>query len=71
MRWIPEMPCVARAERTGYPSLRIRRWPECPVCGAETDLLYRDMDGDVVGCEACVRTVDAWEECECFQEEEE
>ncbi len=59
---IPEMPSVERAERTGYPSHSIRQWPVCPVCGAETDALYRNMDGDIVGCEACVRTVDAWEE---------
>ena len=34
----------------------------CPVCGAELgfdDAVYRDGDGDVIGCCECVESVSA------------
>lgn len=34
--------------------------PRCPVCGEETDTLYRDRSGDVAGCGECLRPVDAY-----------
>lgn len=36
-------------------------FPRCPVCGDETDTLYKDKYGDIVGCDNCVTTKDAWE----------
>lgn len=40
--------------------------PVCPICGQETDTLYLNRDGEVVGCDniGCVHAVDAyiWEE---------
>nr|DAV97790.1 MAG TPA: protein of unknown function (DUF5318) [Caudoviricetes sp.] len=36
--------------------------PRCPVCGEETDTLYKNIYGETVGCDGCIRTVDAWEE---------
>ena len=36
--------------------------PMCPVCGEETDTLYKNIYGEIVGCDVCIRTVDAWEE---------
>ena len=35
--------------------------PICPVCGEETDTFYQDSDGDIVGCDKCVKTIDAWD----------
>lgn len=35
--------------------------PRCPVCLAETDTFYRNRDYDIIGCDCCVRSVDAWE----------
>lgn len=35
--------------------------PVCPVCGEETDTFKRDYYGDIVGCDNCVRDVDAWD----------
>lgn len=35
--------------------------PRCPVCGAETDTFCRGKHMDIVGCDECVRAVDAWE----------
>ena len=36
--------------------------PCCPVCGAETDTVYKNVYGDPVGCPECVTEVDAWAE---------
>lgn len=36
--------------------------PRCPVCGAETDTFYKNEDGGIVGCDECIRAVDAWDE---------
>lgn len=38
--------------------------PRCPVCGEETDTLYKNIYEEIVGCDGCIRTVDAWEEKE-------
>ena len=38
------------------------KYPTCPVCGAETDTVYVDRRTyDVVGCDACLRSEDAWD----------
>lgn len=36
--------------------------PICPVCGAETDTVYKNVYGDPVGCPECVTEVDVWAE---------
>ena len=36
--------------------------PVCPVCGEETDTFFKNSLGDIIGCDVCVRSVDAWEE---------
>ena len=35
--------------------------PCCPICGEETDTYFRDYYGDIVGCDSCVKPVDAWD----------
>ena len=36
--------------------------PNCPICGWETDVLYRNKaTGDILGCENCIEEVDAWD----------
>lgn len=35
--------------------------PICPVCGEEADTLYKDRQGNVIGCTTCITEVDAWE----------
>ena len=34
--------------------------PICPVCGEECETLYL-QDGNVIGCDSCIETKDAWE----------
>ncbi|MBR1498005.1 MAG: hypothetical protein IJ617_10290 [Oscillospiraceae bacterium] len=35
--------------------------PQCPVCLAETDSVYVDGDGEIHGCDGCLKRRDAWE----------
>ncbi len=43
----------------GYPR-RPREDPRCPVCGRWCQTVYVRW-GHTLGCEKCVRAVDAWE----------
>ena len=56
-----EHPEIRAALRTGYPT-RVRETPVCPECGEETQTLYKDMLGNILGCCECIAEVDAWEE---------
>ena len=35
--------------------------PRCPVCGEEAETFYQDRNGDIVGCDNCVKALDAWD----------
>ena len=35
--------------------------PRCPVCMAETDTYFRDYWGNIVSCDECIESVDAWD----------
>lgn len=35
--------------------------PECPVCGAECDTIYTSMNGEVLGCNECINSKDAYD----------
>jgi len=52
-----DCPEVARALWTGYP--RPPRSPVCPACGCECEDYYLDEDGNIKGCDVCLRRVDA------------
>lgn len=44
--------------------------PICPVCGREAYTIYKAVDSeDVVGCDNCIFTKDAWDEPQCFTSE--
>ena len=65
---IPDAPWIRECEATGHSTYGYwnspppEREPVCPVCGESCDTFYRDKAGDVVGCENCVTSYDAWEE---------
>ena len=44
-----------------YPDAPEYEVPHCPVCGQECEVLYRNRYGEVIGCDDCVESVDAWE----------
>lgn len=58
---IPDDPIIARAMRTGYGFGEELKEPKCPVCGEACDTFYRDINGTIVGCDACIDALDAWE----------
>ena len=35
--------------------------PICPFCGEETDTFMKDYNGDICGCDHCIKCVDAWD----------
>ena len=56
---IPDHPDIQRMERDGalFPELPD---PTCPICGKECETIYQDETGDVIGCDCCVKTLNAW-----------
>ena len=57
MEQIPDAPWIREAETYGYP-------PDyspilCPECGEECDVIYMDDNNNVLGCDQCIRAVDA------------
>lgn len=47
-----------------YPSPPpVQPLPICPCCGQETDTFFRDVYGNIVGCDntGCLTAVDAWD----------
>ena len=57
---IPDHPAIARALRTGYPDVE-PRYPRCPICNQECEMIYWSKHIEVVGCEMCLETQCAWE----------
>ena len=49
----PDHPDIARAMREGDPE---GAPVYCPVCGAEFETAYEDAEGNIVGCDECLRT---------------
>lgn len=65
---IPDHPVIANMERTGYPDGKTPDEPHCPVCGCECEDVYKDKNNEIVGCNNCITTHDAWNETKCFPE---
>ena len=42
-------------------------YPCCPICGQECEAIYK-IDNEIVGCDQCMTTRNAWEVTECFGE---
>lgn len=42
-------------------------YPCCPICGQECETIYK-IDNEIVGCDQCMTTRNAWEVTECFGE---
>lgn len=63
---VPDHPVIRNMERTGYPKAKEPEYPHCPVCGAECETVFTNEDLEIIGCNECVSSKDAWEEPECF-----
>ena len=55
--FVPDNPIIRDAERNGMPEPSV---PICPVCEQECEDIYLDADGNVTGCDNCVRIKSAW-----------
>lgn len=55
---IPDHPDIRRMEREGYPD---EPPVVCPVCGKECETLFKDWNGDIVGCDNCITQINYWE----------
>jgi hypothetical protein len=42
-------------------------YPCCPICGQKCETIYK-IDNEIVGCDQCMTTRNAWEVTECFGE---
>ena len=65
MEIIPDDPIIRSIESTGYPPWIKDEQPICPVCGSECVTVYKYLN-EIVGCDECLTSSDAWEEDECF-----
>lgn len=55
---LPDAPWIREAELYGMPEAENFY---CPVCGAENPEKFYEVDGEVIGCEECVKTHDAYD----------
>ncbi len=67
MERVPDHPVIRELERNGYIDSKVPLEPACPVCGRECMTIYRDRDGEIVGCDDCIREIDARDVPECFR----
>lgn len=58
---LPDCPTIRNCEETGYPDRREDKEPTCPICGGGCDTIYKNNEGDIVGCNDCIKSVEAWE----------
>ena len=63
---LPDNPIIRNMERTGYPDGKEPPQPRCPICGQECETIYKDRALDIVGCDMCEESKDAWEVSDCF-----
>jgi len=59
---VPDNYDLTRLITTGYVGSHLPQpVPRCPVCDKETDTLFKYRDtGEIIGCNICIRSVDAW-----------
>lgn len=60
MEHVPDAPWIREAETLGMPPYEDINVC-CPVCGKVCEEIYEDKDGDVFGCEHCVKCRDAYQ----------
>lgn len=60
----PDPPYIENMVRFGTPDGRVYETPVCPICGQETEIFYKSPNADIIGCDNCIDTVDAWAEME-------
>lgn len=54
-------PTIENLINTGTPDGRLELTPVCPVCGEEADDIYKNVYGEIIGCDKCIKRVSAWD----------
>ncbi len=62
LSYAPDHPVIRNMERTGYPDGKEPRYPVC-------ETIYRYSNFDIVDCDVCMTSADAWSVEECFMDE--
>lgn len=57
---IPDCPLIRNMESTGLPDGIEPETPRCPICGGECSEFFI-RDAEIIGCDECAHTRDAWE----------
>ena len=60
---LSDHPAIRAAEREGIAEYI---GPHCPVCGSACEQVYCNTDGEIFGCDVCVKIKDAWDTDGCF-----
>lgn len=62
---LPDAAYIRNLRNSGY---RDGKDPTCPICEQTCETIYISADNEIVGCDQCMTTRDAWEVTECFGE---
>ena len=63
---VPDHPTIKNMELSGYPDGKAPEVPVCPVCGRECGYVFCNRDDEIVGCDECIKEINAWDTPECF-----
>jgi hypothetical protein len=61
MNNLADAPDIRNCMQTGYPDRRKDDEPICPMCGDRCDTIYKNREGEIVGCDECLKAIDSWE----------
>lgn len=65
---LPDAAHIRNLRNTGYRDGKDPTYPVCPICDQTCETIYTSADNEIVGCDQCMTTRNAWEVTECFGE---
>ena len=65
---LPDAAYIRNLRNTGYRDGKDPTYPVCPICDQTCETIYISADNEIVGCDQCMTTRNAWEGTECFGE---
>lgn len=67
---LPDAAYIRNLRNTGYRDGKDPTYQVCPLCEQTCETIYISADNEIVGCDQCMTTRNAWEVTECFGERE-
>ena len=61
MEHLLDHPIIRNCEETGFPDRRKDDEPICPICGDECCTIYKNREGEILGCDECISICEAQE----------